>query len=284
MHQSIHGFFTAAGRIDRPFIYTAAPLTVSRSFSTCSVTAYQPLSPTTNPERDHFPASDALLPPGPTCFTAIASFKSPEPHTLDGTISAAEPPPQERFASILSSRPPGQWPPSPPVDIDMLTALAGTDIIGTFPALDMKKVDMAAHNAGRPLHEQRELILYRLLEPLPSDGGADGWWDANAHVCAHAYAVDRNGLLMLGNLLGIGDRFGRAASLSYSLVVHVNAAEAVMEGDGWWVQECCFPRAGAGRGVIMSKIWSPGGVHVMTEYQDGLCRAYEEKKRPGEKL
>jgi hypothetical protein len=212
----------------------------------------------------------------------MASFKSSEPHTADGTADAAESPPQQRFASILSSRRGEDWPPAPPVDIAMLTALVGTDIVGTFPGLDMKKVDMTAYNAGKPLHEQRELILYRLLRPLPSDG-TDGW-DANAHVCAHAYAIDRNGLLMLGNLLEIGDRFGRAASLSYSVVVHVNAEEAVMEGEGWWVQECCFPRAAAGRGVIMSKIWSPEGVHVLTEYQDGLCRAYEEARARLEKL
>lgn len=227
--------------------------------------------------------ADALLPPGPTCFTAIASFKLAEPHTGGGTVSAAEPPAQERFASILSTRPSEQWPPSPPVDIDTFTRHFGTNIVGTFPAMDMKKVDMTSFNRGKPLHEKRELILYRLLRPLPSDG-TDGW-DANAHICAHAYAIDRNGLLMLANLLGIGEAFRRAASLSYSLVVHVNAEEAVMKGDGWWVQECCFPRAGAGRGVIMSKIWSPEGVHVMTEYQDGLCQAFEEKgRRPAEKL
>lgn len=196
---------------------------------------------------------------------------------------AAEPPAQERFASILSSRPPEEWPPSPPADIDMVTDFVGKDIVGSFPGVDMKKVDMTAYNAGKPLHEKRELILYRLLTPLPSDG-TDGW-DANAHICAHAWTIDRNGLLMLGNLLGIGHAFGRAASLSYSLVVHVNAEEAVMEGDGWWIQECCFPRAAAGRGVIMSKVWSPEGLHVATEYQDGLCQAAEGSRgRPVEKL
>jgi acyl-CoA thioesterase len=158
----------------------------------------------------------------------------------------------------------------------MVTALVGTDIVGSFPAVEMRKVDMRAYNADKPLWEKRELILYRLLRPLPSDG-TDGW-DANAHVCVHAYAVDRNGLTMLCNLAGIGDRFGRAASLSYSLVVHVNVAEAVMEGNGWWVQEAGFPRAGAGRGMIVSRVWSPGGVHVATEYQDGLCQAFEERR------
>lgn len=238
-----------------------------------SVTAYQPATPSTNPTGDHYPVTDDSLPRGPPCFTAITSFKSSEPHTAGGRVFAAEPPPQERFSSILSSRPPTAWPPAPPVDIDILTDLVGTDIVGKFPIVDMKKVDMSAFNKGKPLHERRDLILYRLLAPLPADE------DANAHVVVHAYTIDRNGLLMLANQMGIGRNFGRAASLSYSLVVHVNAEEAVMKGDGWWVQEVCFPRAGAGRGIVMSKVWSPEGVHVATEYQDGLCQAYEERPR-----
>jgi acyl-CoA thioesterase len=148
----------------------------------------------------------------------------------------------------------------------------GTDIVGSFPIVDMKKVDMSSFNKGKPLHERRELILYRLLEPLPAEE------DANSHIVVHAYTVDRNGLLMLGNQMGMGKKFGRAASLSYSLVVHVNADEAVMKGEGWWVQEVMFPRAAAGRGIVESKIWSPEGLHVATEYQDGLVQAYEARR------
>jgi hypothetical protein len=49
------------------------------------------------------------------------------------------------------------------VDIDMVTALVGTDIVGSFPAVEMRKVDMRAYNADGPLLERRELVLYRLL-------------------------------------------------------------------------------------------------------------------------
>lgn len=240
------------------------------------MTAHQPTQPSANPSGNPFPASDAALPAGGPCFTAITSFKQAEPHS-DGA-QVAEDPPQKRFAALLSSRQPGDWPPAPPVDIESLVALAGADIVGTFPAVDMRKVDMTSHNEGLPFHERRELLLYRLLQPLPADG-TDGW-DANAHVLVHAFEADRNGLLMLGNHLGFGHRFGRAASLSYSFVVHVNAEEAVMdfEDSRWWVQEVSFPRAAAGRGIVMSNIWSPDGVHVATEYQDGLCRAIEERR------
>lgn len=155
----------------------------------------------------------------------------------------------------------------------------------------MRKVDLAAWNEGRPLHERRELLLYRLLGPLPAEGGGDGGDGPDAHILVHAFEADRNGLLMLGNHAGFGFDFGRAASLSYSFVVHVNPEDAVMryrrpeEGganglDGWWIQEVCFPRLDAGRGVVLSKIWSPMGVHVATGYQDGIVQRSREA-RPG---
>ncbi|KAK4237617.1 thioesterase-like superfamily-domain-containing protein [Achaetomium macrosporum] len=269
---TIHGFFTRRGIWDRPFFYTVTPLTSSRAFSTLSVTAHQPSQPSTNPQGDHFPPDDASLPLSPPCFTAICSLKLPEPDSVG--VSMQDDPPQKRFAAILSSRKPEDWPPSPPVDITGTVELAGPDQPGRFPVATMRKVDMAAYNAGRPVHERRELILYKLRRPLPCS--ADGPWDANAHVVAHAYVADRNGLLMAGNHLGFGYSLARAASLSYTFVVHVNAEQAVMrDEDGWWVQEAWFPRAAAGRGVVESKIWSPKGVHVATEYQDGLVQGLE---------
>lgn len=232
--------------------------------------AHQPSQPSTNPLNDHFPLADAALPLAPPCFTALVSLKLPEPDSAG--VSTQEPPPQTRFAGILSSRQPHEWPPAPPVDITGMVEVAGADQAGRFPVAIMHKVDMTAFNETRPVHERRELLLYKLRAPLPADG-TDGGWDANAHVVAHAYVADRNGLLMAGNHVGFGHAFKRAASLSYSFVMHVSAAEAVMrDEDGWWVQEVWFPRAAAGRGIVESKIWSPRGVHVATEYQDGLVQ------------
>ncbi|KAH6612239.1 thioesterase-like superfamily-domain-containing protein [Chaetomium sp. MPI-SDFR-AT-0129] len=292
---TITGYFTRPGNPSRPFIYNVTPLTASRTFSTLSVTAYQPSQPSSNPEKDHFPLADASLPLAPPSFTAICSFKLPEPHSQG--VSIQEAPPQERFSEILASRPPLAWPPAPPVDITGIVELAGSDQEGKFPIAKMRKVDMTVYNEGRPMHEKRELLLYKLLRPLPppavaseegvtiegkEPGGDRPWWaDTSAHVAAHAYVADRNGLLVVGNHAGFGHAFGRAASLNYTLVVHVNADEAVMhgsveEGDGddggWWVQEMFFPRVAAGRGIVESKIWSPSGVHVATEYQDGLVQ------------
>lgn len=264
--QTIHGYFTRPGIPTRPFLYTVTPLTASRTFSTLSVTAHQPAQPSTNPLGDHFPpAADARLPLAPPCFTALCSFKSPAPHSMG--VSTQDVPPQVRFAEVLRLRRPGEWPPAPPVDIEGIVELVGEEQEGRFPVAEMRKVDMRAWNEGREVGERRELLLYRLWKPLPEG-------DTSAHVAAHAYVADRNGLLVAGNHVGFGRAFGRAASLSYSLVVHVNAEEAVMrEGeDQWWVQEMWFPRVAAGRGVVESKIWSPQGVHVATEYQDGLIQ------------
>ncbi|KAK4227763.1 thioesterase-like superfamily-domain-containing protein [Podospora fimiseda] len=270
---TINGFFTRPGVSDKPFIYSASPITSSRSFSTMSISASHP---TSSSVTDHFsPSTTSLNSLQPPAFAALISFKLPEPDSAG--ISMQEPSPQQRFSSILSSRPPEDWPAAPPVDLEGVVSLVGDDQIGTFPIVEMKKVDMTFWNQDKPIYERRELILYRLLKPLsPTEG--DG---PNAHIAVHAYAADRNGLLMAANHLGLGWSLGRAASLSYSFVVHVNAAEAVLEGKGWWVQEVWFPRAARGRGIVECKIWSPEGVHVATEYQDGLIKGWEESDPKG---
>ncbi|GAB1321034.1 palmitoyl-CoA hydrolase [Madurella fahalii] len=282
---TIHGYFTRRGIPERPFIYDVTPLTASRTFSTLSVTVYQPSEPSTSPDPlgARFPLADAALPLDPPAFTAMCSLKLPEPDSVG--VSTQEDPPQKRFAAILARRAPHEWPPAPPVDIAGVVALVGADQAGRFPAVEMRKVDMAPHNDGRPVHERRELLLYRLLKPLPPAGGAgdgaDGW-DANAHVVAHAFVADRNGLLMAGNHIGFGWSLRRAASLSYTFVMHVGAEQAVIRPeDSWWVQEAWFPRTGAGRGIVESKIWSPRGLHVATEYQDGLIQGLEDGEKGG---
>ncbi|KAK0623728.1 thioesterase-like superfamily-domain-containing protein [Immersiella caudata] len=277
---TIHGYFTRVGHTDRPFIYEVAPITISRTFSTLSVSAHQPNQSSTDPKcrtpnSGPFPLEDAAFPPLPTAFAAICSFKSAEPHS--NGVSIQDEPAQERFASILSRRRPQDWAPAPVVDIDGVMATAPPGLVGVWPVMDMKKVDMREFNKGKPVHERVELILYRLLKPLPSDGTSG--YDANAHVVAHAYTVDRNGLIMAGNHLGFGYTLSKAASLSYSLVIHVNAEDCVMRfgEDQWWIMEATFPRAAAGRGIVMCRVWSPEGVHIATEYQDGLIRSHERE-------
>lgn len=239
------------------------------------VTAQQPLSSSTNEAGDHFPIADAQLPLGPVCFTALVSFRP----SIASQFVAQETSVQARFADILSSRPPSAWKPSPDVDIDKYVAEFPVQGVSTFPAMDVRKVDLSAFNKGKPLHERRELLMYRLIAPLPAD-------NPDVHFFAHAYQADRNGLLMLGNNAGFGYNFGRAASLSYSFVLHVNPEDMLMAygEDEWWIEEACFPRVEAGRGVIQAKIWSPKGVHVATEYQDGIVQRQWKHGERREKL
>ncbi|KAI0508672.1 thioesterase-like superfamily-domain-containing protein [Xylaria bambusicola] len=280
---TIHGFFSEAGRSDRPFIYEVSNLASNASFPNLQVTVRQPISPSTHTDGDHYPKADADLPLGPVCFSAMISFR---PSTTS-RVEAQEPSPQARFSEILTSRRPMEWDPVPIADIDYILAKipGARHAVGTFPGFEMRKVDMHAYNTSRPLHERREIMLHRLLAPLPATvndspdkDGACAIDGPDAHICAHAYVCDRNGLLMIGNHiaeLGNEVEIASVASLSYSFVVHVNAEDAVMkydEGQEWWVQEACFPRVQAGRGIIHSKIWSPRGVHVATMYQDGIIR------------
>ncbi|KAH8653721.1 hypothetical protein BX600DRAFT_471527 [Xylariales sp. PMI_506] len=306
----MHGYWSQPGRGDRPFIYTVTPLTQpplrlppssARSkpepfFVNALVTARQPTRPSTNPAGDHYPvAADSALPLGPVCFNAVVSFRGCDEATRRGGGGDVhvhqEPSAQERFADILASRPPEDWIPAPAVDIDWISALVPRSFVGTFPAVDMKKVDMRAFNEGKPLHERRELILYRLVEPpesSSSNGGSGGVQtqkqavlsddDYVAHALIHTYENDRNGFLMHMNHVGWGFKFGKVASMSNSIIIHTNPAGAVMKPGGWWVQEFMMPRSDDGRGLLHHKVWSPEGVHVATVYQDGLFRKAEVKK------
>ncbi|KAK7210615.1 hypothetical protein V2G26_017793 [Clonostachys chloroleuca] len=257
---SIHGVFTNPGFIDRPFIYEVAKVFSSRSFSTHTINARQPKEPSGIPNGP-FPPSDAQLPLGDVCFTCVTTFKRPVTGPSD---VQDETPPQKRFASILESRAPDEWEASPQADIDLLRETFPIKGHASFPILDMYKVDMTEFNKDKAISDRRQLILYRLYKPLPAE-------DVNAHITCHAYEADRNGFIMLGNHLGYGYNMGPVASLSYSFYVHVNAEEAVMRGDGWWIQEVYWPRVNAGRGMMESRIWSPEGLHVASGYQDGIC-------------
>lgn len=259
MGQTIQGVFTAPGLQDRPFIYQVSPISSGRSFAARLVNARQPKQPSENPPGP-FPASDADMDLGDICFSCITTFKRSRssPDEVQAPLSA-----QERFADILSSRAASRWDVSPQIDLDVVKDVFPNGGAGAFPILDMHKVDMKAYNTGKPISERRELICYRLLKPLPRD-------DVNAHIVCHAFEADRNGLLMIANHMGYGRNLGKAASLTYSFYVHVNPEEAAMDGDGWWLQEIYWPRVSAGRCMMESKIWSPGGKHVASGYQDGI--------------
>lgn len=265
--QSIQGVFSNPGLTDRPFVYEVSNVSSSRSFSTRLITARQPSEPSSNPTGP-FPTSDAQLPLGEVVFSCLTTFKRPVqgPAEVQDELS-----PQKRFADILNSRAPDEWEASPQADIDFVREMFPVKGHGDFPILDMYKVDMTEFNKGKPLPERRQVILYRLHKPLPRE-------DVNAHIVTHAYESDRNGLIMLGNHLGYGYNMGPVASLTYAFYVHGNPEDAVMEGDGWWVQEVWWPRVSAGRGLQETKIWSPEGKHVASGYQEGIIMPAKSSK------
>ncbi|KAF7563674.1 hypothetical protein G7046_g429 [Stylonectria norvegica] len=267
---SIHAVFTNPGVADRPFIFEVSNINSSRSFTTRLINVRQSTEPSSVPSGP-FPVSDAQGPLGIICLTCLTTFKRPVAGPADVQDSVS---PQKRYHDILGSRAPTEWDTCPQADIDAVTAAFPNAGHGAFPVLDMYKVDMTAFNKDKHVPERRELILYRLLKPLPKE-------DTNAHILCHAFEADRNGLIMLGNHLGYGYRMGAVASLSYSFYVHVNGEEAVMEGDEWWIQEVSWPRVSAGRGTMESRIWSPEGKHVASGYQDGMILPAFTKKAGG---
>ncbi|KAJ3567413.1 hypothetical protein NPX13_g6773 [Xylaria arbuscula] len=274
---TINGFFSEAGRNDRPFIYEVSNLASNPSFPNLLVTVRQPTSPSTNQESTHYPKADADLPLGPVCFSAVLSFR---PSTISH-VEAQESPPQTRFGEILKSKQPMEWDPVPIADIDWILARfpGARQAVAPLPTSPSTPPSTSTISSDENGKNSRDI--------------EDGAWEIDgpdAHICAHAYVCDRNGLLMIGNHVAElgGPEIASVASLSYSFVVHVNGEDAIIEYDEdpeqqWWVQEACFPRVQAGRGIIHSKIWSPRGVHVATMYQDGILRwkpkDYDEKTR-----
>ena len=203
------------------------------------------------------------------CYTCVTTFRRDLDHERQ---VQPVPSPFERFEHILKTRKPNEWPQSPNVDIGVLKLWFPGFGHGDFPFLDLHKVEMDDYNKDKPLSDRRELIFYRLCKPIPRE-------DINAHILCHVFEYDRNGLLMLANHLGYGFNLGVVGTISASFFVHVNGKEAVLEGDGWWLQEVKFPRFSAGRGMMESTHWSPDGKHVASGYQDGLVLPVAEKKR-----
>lgn len=166
---------------------------------------------------------------------------------------------------------------------------------------------MNAYNDPKPTIDRRQLIFYSVRGSMPrlTEGPSSPpakkpsfSMEANLHAVAHLYASDRNSLFIIPNLLGVGDKFTRMASLSHTVIFHVgaeklfapnepadrprNAAPTQRSGLGpsesarerkWFMQESWTTRATGGRGLHTSRLWDPDtGLHLATTIQDGLIR------------
>lgn len=150
-------------------------------------------------------------------------------------------------------------------------------------------MNMTPYNSNQPPHglaretiDYRQLQYYRVIGNIPRE-------DVNLHACAHLYASDRNSMFLVTNALGIGDGFGRMASLSHTVILHVGAEGLLMvdqKGEGrWFCQEAWTERSGGGRGLHVSRLWDEMGVHVGSTWQDGMLRLKKgENEKKGAKL
>ncbi|KAJ5771211.1 uncharacterized protein N7511_003262 [Penicillium nucicola] len=272
------GTFILPGKLDTPYTYTVRHIRDGYMYSTRSIDA-----------RQH----------NKICFTAICSFKRDENQRLFNHQPA---PVQERFNSILASKPAENQPISPSVDADWWidNVRHGNITERPFPGLDVRKTDMGGFNQsgmvkGAP-EQYRQLTQYRLKGSPEADTsiGLDvvrrreerGEYD-NLYVCAHMYSSDKNSLLLIPRALGIR-AWSEMASLTLTVIVHLHGqalrmvdwdmvGDASGKWDGelpmkWFIQEGWTPRAAENRGVHESFLWGPDGSLLATSMQDSLLR------------
>jgi acyl-CoA thioesterase len=252
-----NGYWTQAGFANRPFIYEATTLSLTRSFALCQVTARQPTTPS---EECPFPESDADKELGPVAFVLTCSFKRREQGVGYGLKFDAE-----KYGDILRN------------DLERhprhvyLRGPNGAGLIrlADFPSIDVRTPDLRGFNAGKKGTSHRRLHVYRA-----SSGRLD--LHPNMLAALHAYVSDRAGLDVLRHAFGV-DEFGVSGSLNHKIVFHVSPEEMGINDKAWFVQEMSSSRGGEGRGLIESRIWSPSGTLVATTVQDALFRRTQAK-------
>ncbi|KAF2397700.1 Thioesterase/thiol ester dehydrase-isomerase [Trichodelitschia bisporula] len=249
---SITGWFTLQGDTSRPFVYRVRNVRQGGSYCQRQVDVWQ--------EPD--------LEKG-VCFTAICSFKRPEPTYNDrqheGDLRA-------KYKAVLDGKRPEDWPEAPGVDSPYYwTTERERGYIDPFPGLQSRKVDMSAYNEGKATLEKRQLQYYSIIGDMPPVKE-----QPNLHACAHLYASDRNGLFPIPNFLDLGDQYQAIASLSHTVILHVEADGLNMIGPTgkpyWFLHEIEVTRIAHGRAMTNYKLWREDGVHVATCVQDGLLR------------
>ncbi|KAF7191157.1 hypothetical protein HII31_07517 [Pseudocercospora fuligena] len=227
------------------------------------------------------------------CFTALVSFKRPEKSRVEMQDKLDI---QSKFKTALQhAETPFSHPESPSMGSQWFTEIYlpnHPEHYNPLPALHLRQVNMTTYNSTLKPINRRSLAFYSLRGSIPKSSEF-----ANLHAIAHLFASDRNSLFVIPRHLDLGMDLKRTASLSHTVVFHVDLEQMVMGdepkgrnlessptedwGDGeadedgrkWFVQESWTTRAGGGRGLHHSRIWDPEtGVHVATTLQDGLVR------------
>lgn len=159
--------------------------------------------------------------------------------------------------------------------------------VDPFPGLNMRKVNMTAYNHPRETLDRRQLQYYKVIGDMPSIEE-----DPNLHAIAHLYASDRNGLFpvsffqlqygflcwrrQIPNFLDLGNEYLAIASLSHTVIFHVEALglRTVQEGGDkpWFVVETAIDKIAHGRALASHRLWREDGLHIASCFQDGMLR------------
>ncbi|UPX18633.1 uncharacterized protein EKO05_0008926 [Ascochyta rabiei] len=302
---NITGWFILGGKPEEHYLYKVAKIRDGYNYCTRSVTVVQ----------------DA----GQAMFTCTCSFKREEASPFDVQEHVDL---KKKYRTVLSGKgiEPMEHPAAPSNDSAYFRETylpAHPEHFNPIGGLHLRKVDMHDNNANRDSLDRRQLTFYTLRGSLPLPtapfppvaGEASLTREANLHACAHLYASDRNSLFIVPNHLDRGRDFTRMASLSHSVIFHVDVTNLIMppepridhpnadrtlwedealslcqldeyegndrdsDGRKWFVQEAWMTRATGGRGLHASRLWDyEKGVHIATTFQDGLIRFRDGSK------
>ncbi|KXS96445.1 hypothetical protein AC578_3220 [Pseudocercospora eumusae] len=227
------------------------------------------------------------------CFTALVSFKRAEKSRVEMQEKLDI---HKHFAIALRhAKTPFHHPESPSMGSQWFTEMYlpnHPEHYNPLPALHLRQADMSSYNSARKPIDRRSLAFYSVRGSIPKEPAY-----GNLHAIAHLFASDRNSLFVIPRHLDLGMEVKRTASLSHTVIFHVDLDQMVMgdEPEGrnsrspptedwgyadadeggrqWYVQESWTTRAGGGRGLHHSRIWNlETGMHVATTIQDGLVR------------
>lgn len=227
------------------------------------------------------------------CFTALVSFKRSEKSRVEMQDELNIP---KTFSTALRhAKTPFDHPESPSMGSQWFTEVylpQHPEHYNPLPGLHLRQANMSTYNSTLTPLDRRSLAFYSLRGKIPKTSE-----HANLHAIAHLFASDRNSLFVIPRHLDLGMELKRTASLSHTVIFHVDLEQMLMgdepkgrnlkspptEGWGseeadeerrkWYLQESWTTRAGGGRGLHHSRIWDPEtGVHVATTIQDGLVR------------
>ncbi|KAF2417416.1 acyl-CoA thioesteras-like protein [Tothia fuscella] len=284
---NVTGWFVLGGMPKEHFVYKVHNIRDGGNYCTRSVTVTQIA------ERG-------------TMFTCTCSFKRAETSPIDyqETVDI-----QNKYKVVLEGKGKFDHSDSPSQDSTWFQETylpQHPNHFNPVGGLHLRKVTMAAYNNPRAPIDRRQLIFYSVRGAMPSPTtpnlhsntkGPPFSREANLHAVAHLYASDRNSLFIIPNHLGTDKDWTRMASLSHTVIFHVNAdklfapdepgaipanvvsteMDGLESGDSrkrkWFMQETWTTRAAGGRGLHTSRLWDPDtGVHLATTMQDGLVR------------